>query len=195
MTILKWQELDKILTDYTQKVNKEGYAKIPYQHWKLLVNQVKNKFDDTEIYTFTDSVQFRVPHTNRPADCLMIVDSDNKGKNFATYWKTNTELPKDILSHYTFNTAGWQASAKKAGEALKKLSEKISATTTASTSEVLNRIVNDCPTGLATTNAYSTEGTAVWGSIYTTGLDISKFDSINLGNGYICSPQEIRDAL
>lgn len=197
MTILKWQELDKILTDYTQKVNKEGYAKLPYQYWKLLVNQVKNKFDDTEIYTFTDSVQFRVPHANKPADCLMIVDSDNKGKNFATYWKTNTELPKGILSHYTFNTAGLQASAIKAGEAMKKLSEKLSLATTASTSEALKQIIN---TGSSYEYEMATANKAVttYGSIDTTSkayLDIGNIDSIDLGNGYICSPQEIRDAL
>lgn len=168
MTILKWQELDKILTDYTQKVNKEGYAKLPYQYWKLLVNQVKNKIDDTEIYTYTDSVQFRIPSE----DCLTIVDSDNKGKNFATYWKTNMELPKDILSHYTFNTTGWQASAEKADEAIKKLSEKLSVST-----EALNRIKN------------------TYATAYTTSLDLGKIDSINLGNGYTCSPQEIRNAL
>ena len=190
MTILKWQELDKVLTNYTQKVNKEGYEKIPYLCWKLLVNQVKNKFDDTEIYTFTDSIQFKIPHNNRPADCIRILDEENKGKNFATYWKTSTELPKDLLSHYTFSTAGWQVSAEKAGEALKKLSEKLSAATTASTSEALNQIINDCPTGLATTNAYPI-GTAA----YSTSLNIGNFEFIDLGNGYICSPQEIRDAL
>lgn len=214
MTILKWQELDKILTDYTQKVNKEGYAKIPYQHWKLLVNQVKNKFDDTEIYTFTDSVQFRVPNANRPADCLMIVDSDNKGKNFATYWKTNIELPKDLLSHYTFNTAGLQASADRANEAIKKLSEKLSAKTTASTVEALNQIVSNCNdygTSVATSDYWPELTTSNYGTGLTTAygiatgytdtdtdkshLDISNFESIDLGNGYTCSPQEIRDAL
>lgn len=164
MTILKWQELDKILTDYTQKVNKEGYAKLPYQYWKLLVNQVRNKIDDTEIYTYTDSVQFRIPS----ADCLIIVDSDNKGKNFATYWKTNMELPEAI----TFDTTGLQTSAEKAGEAMKKLSVKLNDST-----EALNRIKN------------------TYATAYTTTLDLGKFDSINLGNGYTCSPQEIRDAL
>ena len=185
MSILKWQELDKILTDYTQKVNKEGYAKLPYHYWKLLVNQIKNKFDDTEIYTFTDSIQFKIPHHVSPANCITILERDNKGKNFATYWKTSTELPKDLLS---FNTTSWQASAEKAGEALKKLSEKLSVRTTASTSEVLNQIINDYPTELAT-SCNSINATI------SSNLDISRIDSINLGNNYICSPQEIREAL
>jgi hypothetical protein len=195
LTILKWQELDKILTDYTQKVNKEGYAKLPYQYWKLLVNQVKNKIDDTEIYTYIDSVQFRIPSAN----CLIIVDSYNKGKNFATYWKNNMELPK-ILSDCTFNTVRWQASAEKAGEALKKLSERISATTTASTVESLNQVtVESLNQVIGNYASYETQtsNAAAYGSdiINKSSLDISKFDSINLGNGYICSPQEIRDAL
>lgn len=187
MTILKWQELDKILTDYTQKVNKEGYAKIPYQYWKLLVNQIKNKIDDTEIYIYIDSVQFRIPSV----DCLIIVDSDNKGKNFATYWKNNIELPK-ILSDCTFNTVRWQASAEKAGEALKKLSEKISATTTASTVESLNQVIDNYASYETQTNNVAVYSNDI---INKSSLDISNFDSINLGNGYTCSPQEIRDAL